>query len=342
MKKTEIKKILPYAGIILIIIVVVGLRTISKEKNKGIMPVPETPKKEFAKETKTSKIEKFQDNQYKSKRKTEEKTSTEKVQSTAKVFQNLKKEAPGHEEEKKEIKEEVTKEVKSKEKEKIKEVKSQEKSVVQASPKKSTSVNKKEINPEPEKIETKEYSEEDYFGKIENVQKTEVKETPEEKLKTENINQNEYMLAEFYGNAVIENGGPVTLQLLEPIIYNGNEIHEGSLLFGEASFKGNRVHIVFKEAKTEKGRIGVNYEIYDLKYMRGLYNKSGIDEGAEDIQDNALDEGTNEILSSEALDLQSRFIATTTKELTKTISNQTKITLKRPDGHDVYIKLVEK
>lgn len=343
MKNSEIFKLIPYLGGVIVIVVIFGLRQLSKGNDKGITPLPDAPKKEIVKEQTASKVEKFQNKvQVKNTSKTEDKTGEEKVKSTVKVFENLKLDNSPQEQKENEN---------EKENDPIEEITESSVSKTNIDNTNKTSTNKKKSTKKDkitvqtvqvQKEETKEeISDEDYFGMSKNKRSSD-----QEEITTNNkagkIHRNDYILAEFYGEVNIENGQTVTLQLLEPFTYEGKEIHVGSKLFGQAQFVGKRVQVILTEAKTKDGPIRIFHEIYDLKYMKGLYNRTGLDEGVEDIQDNALDEATNDILSNEALNLQSQFIATSTRELAKTISSQSHKTFKLPDGFDVYVKLVQK
>lgn len=84
--------------------------------------------------------------------------------------------------------------------------------------------------------------------------------------------------AEIYGDQKIENGGNVLIRNTEAISYNTISIPRNSVLYGQAKFSGNRVHVIVNRAKTSKGEYAVNLAVQDNDRIEGLYYKAAIDE----------------------------------------------------------------
>jgi len=94
-----------------------------------------------------------------------------------------------------------------------------------------------------------------------------------------------FYAAEIYGDQKIENGGNVLIRNTEPITYHNISIPRNSVLYGQAKFSGNRVHVIIVRAKTNKGEYSVNLAVQDNDRIEGFYYKAAIDETVDKQKD---------------------------------------------------------
>lgn len=91
------------------------------------------------------------------------------------------------------------------------------------------------------------------------------------------VNTSSYFTAEIYGDQKIENGGVVVIRNTQAIT-NSPAIPQNSILYGQATFQGNRVLIKLNRAKTKNGEFSINFSVNDNDRIEGIYYKAPIDE----------------------------------------------------------------
>ncbi len=87
-----------------------------------------------------------------------------------------------------------------------------------------------------------------------------------------------YYKGEVYGDQKIENGGYVIIRNTEAFQFSSISIPKNSILYGQASFSGNRVKIKISRIKTLSGEFTVNLYVLDNDRLEGIYYKAPIDE----------------------------------------------------------------
>ena len=91
-------------------------------------------------------------------------------------------------------------------------------------------------------------------------------------------NQTNYYSAEIYGDQSIHDGGIVLIRNTAAMQYLNISIPRNSILYGQASFRGNRVFVSINRVKTPSGEFSVSLAVKDNDKIDGLYYKAPIDE----------------------------------------------------------------
>ncbi len=90
--------------------------------------------------------------------------------------------------------------------------------------------------------------------------------------------QPNYYPAEIYGDQSIQDGGIVLIRNTAAMQYLNISIPRNSILYGQASFRGNRVFVSINRVKTPSGEFSVSLAVKDNDKIDGLYYKAPIDE----------------------------------------------------------------
>lgn len=98
---------------------------------------------------------------------------------------------------------------------------------------------------------------------------------PSQKQVSDQVN---FYTGEIYGDQKIEDGGLVLIRNTTAMQYQEYSIPRNSILYGQASFKGNRVHVRINRVKTPAGEYSVSLSVKDNDRIDGLYFKAPIDE----------------------------------------------------------------
>lgn len=94
-------------------------------------------------------------------------------------------------------------------------------------------------------------------------------------------NQASYYTGEIYGDQKIEDGGLVLIRNTIAMKYQDYSIPRNSILYGQASFRGNRVFVSINRVKTPAGEYSVSFSVKDNDRIDGLYFKAPIDESVD-------------------------------------------------------------
>lgn len=94
----------------------------------------------------------------------------------------------------------------------------------------------------------------------------------------QNATQQNYYSAEIYGDQTIQDGSVVLIRNTTAIQYLSISIPRNSILYGQASFRGNRVTVSINRVKTPSGEFTVSFGVKDNDKIDGLYYKAPIDE----------------------------------------------------------------
>ena len=94
----------------------------------------------------------------------------------------------------------------------------------------------------------------------------------------QNASQSNYYSAEIYGDQTIQDGSVVLIRNTTAIQYLNVSIPRNSILYGQASFRGNRVSVSINRVKTPSGEFTVSFGVKDNDKIDGLYYKAPIDE----------------------------------------------------------------
>ena len=94
-------------------------------------------------------------------------------------------------------------------------------------------------------------------------------------------NQSNYYCAEIYGDQSIQDGGIVLIRNTAPMQYLNLSIPRNSILYGQASFRENRVFVSINRVKTPAGESSVAFSVKDNDRIEGLYFKAPIDEAVD-------------------------------------------------------------
>ena len=94
----------------------------------------------------------------------------------------------------------------------------------------------------------------------------------------QNAAQSGYYSAEIYGDQSIQDGGIVLIRNTAAMQYLNISIPRNSILYGQASFRGNRVFVSINRVKTPSGEFSVSLAVKDNDKIDGLYYKAPIDE----------------------------------------------------------------
>ena len=94
-------------------------------------------------------------------------------------------------------------------------------------------------------------------------------------------NQTNYYSAEIYGDQSIQDGGIVLIRNTAPMSYLNLSIPRNSILYGQASFRENRVFVSINRVKTSAGESSVAFTVKDNDRIEGLYYKAPIDEAVD-------------------------------------------------------------
>lgn len=109
-------------------------------------------------------------------------------------------------------------------------------------------------------------------------------------ISTDNVMMNQkessvtYSSGEIYGDQKIENNGVVIIRNTQPIA-GSPAIPQNSILYGQATFYGNRVLIKINRAKTKLGEYSVSFSVNDNDRLEGIYFKAPIDETGDKTKD---------------------------------------------------------
>jgi len=99
-------------------------------------------------------------------------------------------------------------------------------------------------------------------------------------------NQPNYYSAEIYGDQSIQDGGIVLIRNTAAMQYLNISIPRNSILYGQASFRGNRVFVSINRVKTPSGEFSVSLAVKDNDKIDGLYYKAPIDETVDNTKNN--------------------------------------------------------
>jgi|ERR1035437_2120967 hypothetical protein len=94
----------------------------------------------------------------------------------------------------------------------------------------------------------------------------------------QNATQSNYYSAEIYGDQTIQDGSVVLIRNTTAMQYLSISIPRNSILYGQASFRGNRVAVSINRVKTPSGEFTVSFGVKDNDKIDGLYYKAPIDE----------------------------------------------------------------
>src|ERR1035437_8035095 len=94
----------------------------------------------------------------------------------------------------------------------------------------------------------------------------------------QNATQPSYYSAEIYGDQTIQDGSVVLIRNTTAMQYLSISIPRNSILYGQASFRGNRVAVSINRVKTPSGEFTVSFGVKDNDKIDGLYYKAPIDE----------------------------------------------------------------
>ncbi|WP_338877295.1 conjugative transposon protein TraM (plasmid) [Spirosoma sp. SC4-14] len=91
--------------------------------------------------------------------------------------------------------------------------------------------------------------------------------------------------AMIFSEQTIVSGGRVGLRLLETITLRGRMISEGTLLYGIASFGGQRVNITINQVQYEGRILPMKLTVYDMDGLSGIYvpNVLAVEQGRQAI-----------------------------------------------------------
>jgi hypothetical protein len=143
---------------------------------------------------------------------------------------------------------------------------------------------------EPEKVNVKSEEIRPIFQEKQKVDETQVKQEVVQKrnpfgtIETNSSqgvpvdNSATFYSAEIYGDQKIENDGLVTIRNTQVITVNGQSIPKNSILYGQATFNGNRVKIHLNRAKTPSGEISISWSVLDNDRIEGIYYQAPIDQ----------------------------------------------------------------
>jgi Conjugative transposon, TraM len=102
----------------------------------------------------------------------------------------------------------------------------------------------------------------------------------------QNATQPSYYSAEIYGDQTIQDGGLVLIRNTTAMQYLNISIPRNSILYGQASFRGNRAFVSVNRVKTPSGEFSVSFAVKDNDKIDGLYYKAPIDETVDNTKNN--------------------------------------------------------
>ena len=102
----------------------------------------------------------------------------------------------------------------------------------------------------------------------------------------QNSTQPNYYSAEIYGDQSIQEGGIVLIRNTVALSYLNISIPRNSILYGQATFRGNRVLVNINRTKTPSGEFSVSFGVKDNDKIEGLYYKAPIDETVDNTKSN--------------------------------------------------------
>lgn len=88
-----------------------------------------------------------------------------------------------------------------------------------------------------------------------------------------------------FSEQTIQSGGRVSLRILEPIRLRGRDIPAGQLLYGVASFGGQRVNIGINSIQVDGRILPVKLTVFDMDGLSGIYvpNVVAVEQGRQSI-----------------------------------------------------------
>jgi len=99
--------------------------------------------------------------------------------------------------------------------------------------------------------------------------------------------------AVIHADQTIGNGQAAIFRNVEEIFLpDGTTLPKNSILYGQASYSGDRVKIEINRALTgNKVSVVVYLDVYDNDYIEGVFFKTAIDKGADQAKDNTVSQG---------------------------------------------------
>ncbi len=186
-------------------------------------------------------------------------------------------------------------------------------------------------DPAPEKIAEKNSSP---FGTIKS-EKTKPATAPTANVKKEK----DLVRAEIYGSQKIANGGGVIFRNTEDIA-GEIKIPKNSLLYGKASYNGDRVKISVTRAKTAQGDEIIDLMCFDNDYIEGIYFKAPMDEAVDKTKDDAGLDLSDQIKNSGLINKGINTVSSAVKNTADAIKKDRKLSV--DDGYIVYLKINSK
>ncbi len=89
----------------------------------------------------------------------------------------------------------------------------------------------------------------------------------------------------------IVNGGGCIFRAGEDIVLEDRVIKRNSILYGSATYQGQRVLIKINRVKSPDGEYAVNLTVYDNDFVKGIFFKNAYDEVAEKTTDDMANDG---------------------------------------------------
>lgn len=155
--------------------------------------------------------------------------------------------------------------------------------------------------------------------------------------KAKAVKTKDMIRGEIYGNQKIIDGGGVIIRNTEELYLDGKMIPENSILYGVASYTGDRVNINLTRAKTRLGEQAISVPIFDNDYIQGIYFKAPQDEAVEktkeDINEDLADQINNSRLVIKGINIAKNGV----KNAADAAKKNRKLTLN--DGYIVYLNI---
>jgi hypothetical protein len=151
------------------------------------------------------------------------------------------------------------------------------------------------------------------------------------------IKSKDMIRAEVYGDQKIPNGGGIIFRNTDEIIINDIKVPKNSILYGKASYSGDRVMISVTRAKTQAGDELLDLTCFDNDYIEGIFFKAPRDEAIDKTTDDANSNIAEQIQNSNLIVKGVKTIENAAKNTADAIKKDRKLSLE--DGYIVYLKI---
>jgi hypothetical protein len=132
----------------------------------------------------------------------------------------------------------------------------------------------------------------------------------------------------------IINGGGCIFRAGEDIVLEDRTIKRNSILYGSATYQGQRVMIKINRVKSPEGEYAVNLLVYDNDFVKGIFFKNAYDEVAEKTTDDVANDGI--VVNNGLIKTGAKAVIHAGKNVGDAIKKERALHLQ--EGYIIYIK----